>query len=123
VKVLVCGSREWLSQAAIERELSKLPEESIIVHGACRGADNIAGFVGKALGFEVRPYPAQWGRYGRGAGPVRNQQMLDEEHLPDEPIDVVMAFHGDQGLGVGTVDMVKRSRKASPTIEVRVFHR
>ena len=122
MKVLVCGSRNWLSQMVIERELSKLPPGSIIVHGACRGADNIAGFVGKTLGFEVRAYPAQWGEYGQRAGPLRNQQMLDEEHLPDEPIEQLLAFHEKRTLGVGTADMVWRSRSAVPVIDIRIVH-
>ena len=46
MKVLVCGSRKWLEQKPIERELRKLPPGTIVVHGACRGADNIAGYVG-----------------------------------------------------------------------------
>jgi len=123
VKVLVCGSRNWLNQKAIEQELSKLPAGTIVVHGACRGADNIAGYVAMSLEFEVRPYPADWVKYGKGAGPVRNQQMLDEEH-PDSKglyIDLVLAFHEDPGLGTGTKDMVKRAEKAHPSIHVRTF--
>jgi len=125
VKVLVCGSRRWLDQGAIERELRKLPPGTVVIHGAAAGADNIAGYVAKdILGFEVRAYPADWAKYRRGAGPVRNRQMLREEH-PDadgEHIDKVLAFHEDPELGKGTRDMVALARRATPTIEVRVFH-
>lgn len=123
MKVLVCGSRYWLEQAPIERELRKLPEGTVIIHGACRGADNIAGYVAEMLGFEVRPYPAPWDLLGPGAGIVRNQQMLDEEH-PDRDgvlIDKVLVFHKDPKLGKGTRDMVGRAGNASPFIPITVF--
>lgn len=121
MKVLVCGSRKWVAQAPIERELRKLPPDTIVVHGACRGADNIAGYVAKdILGLEVRPYPADWDFYGPSAGVLRNQQMLEEEH-PDKNrvfIDKVLAFHEDVGLGKGTKDMVARAKKAGIPVEV-----
>ena len=120
MKALVCGSREWVEQAPIERELRKLPPGTIIVHGGCRGADNIAGYVAKQLGFEVRPYPVpkgDWQRFGPAAGHIRNQRMLDEEHLKREGIDRVLAFHKDPGLGKGTRDMVRRSEAAGIPVE------
>lgn len=123
MKVLVFGSRKWVDQAVVERELKKLPPETVLVHGAAPGADNIGGFVGKQLGFEVRSYPADWERYGRAAGPIRNQQMLDAEH-PDKAgvhLDLALCFHKDPGLGIGSADMNRRLEKAS--VEVRVFRR
>ncbi len=112
MKVLVTGDRFWDDYEATLRELEGLPKDCIIVHGACRGADTIAGEIAKALGMEVRPYPADWGRYGRGAGPVRNRQMLKEEHLPDEPIDLVLGFHKNIQESRGTKDMLAISRAA-----------
>ena len=125
MKVLVCGSRRWLAQGPIERELRKLPPGTVVVHGAAAGADNIAGYVAKdILGFEVRAYPADWDRYKGGAGPIRNGQMLKREH-PDadgEYIDKVLAFHEDPELGKGTRHMVALARRAMPPIAVEVFH-
>lgn len=123
MKVLVFGSRKWVEQGIIERELSKLPHGTVVVHGAASGADNIGGYVATKLGFEVRPYPADWGRFGLGAGPARNQKMLDEEHLPHEPLDLALCFHEDPNLGKGSADMRDRIAKASPAIELRVFRR
>jgi len=121
MKVLVCGSRAWLEQKPIERELRKLPSGTIVVHGACRGADNIAGYVAKdILGWPVRPYPAAWDYYGKAAGVLRNQKMLDEEH-PDKDgvrIDKVLVFHEDLCVGSGTADMVNRVEAAEIPVEV-----
>ena len=119
MKVLVCGSRKWLDQGAIMRELVKLPDGTIVVHGACRGADNIAAYVAKELlGFEVRAYPAPWERFGKRAGILRNQMMLKKQHLDDEPIDKVLAFHKELAIGGGTADMVRRAEAAGIPVEV-----
>lgn len=114
MKVLVCGSRKWLSQKVVHDRLRQLPPNTVIIHGACRGADNIAGYVGDLLGFTVRPYPALWDKYGNRAGGIRNQQMLDVENTAEEQIDLVLAF--DRG-GPGTNDMRKRSTEAGIPIE------
>lgn len=44
-------------------------------------------------------FPADWGRYGKGAGPVRNRQMLALDP------DAVQAFHNDLVESSGTLDM------------------
>ena len=101
--VLVTGGRDYADEARVIEVLSDLPPGSVIVHGDARGADRLCRDVGFALGFTHRPYPADWDAYGRAAGMIRNQQMLDEN--PD--IELVIAFPG----GVGTGDMVRRAEK------------
>lgn len=117
MKVLVCGSRKWLNQKAIERELRKLPPDTTIIHGGAPGADNIAGYVAKKLGFIVRVYMADWEGLGKRAGPVRNRSMLTNEHLPQDPIHKALAFHEDPGLGKGTKDMVSLLELAKIPVE------
>lgn len=124
MKVLVTGSRHWLELAPVRRELAALPSGTILVHGACRGADNTADLAGRILGMIIRPYPADWVR-GKAAGIIRNAQMLKEEH-PDQEglfIDLCLAFHKDVGLGTGTADMKKRVIAAEPKIEFRWIQR
>lgn len=101
-RVLVCGGRDYSDGVTVMRELLKLDPTSIIVHGAARGADSIARFIAEDLGFRTEAHPADWKKYGKGAGPVRNQAMLDSG------IDLVIAFPG----GTGTKDMTTRARKA-----------
>lgn len=121
MKVLVCGSRDWTDEAAIERDLRKLPPGTIIVHGDCpTGADAIADKVARRLGFEVRPYPADWeGELAatgssKAAGPKRNAKILREEH-PDKagvPFNFGVAYTKDLRRSRGTKDMHDRARKA-----------
>lgn len=105
--VLVSGSRYWTTAYHIRiiyRVLSRYPKGTILVHGAAPGVDTIAGNLGKELGFSVRPYPADWTRYGKGAGVIRNSEMLRCE----KP-DIVLAFHDEIDLSSGTKDMIKKS--------------
>lgn len=50
---------------------------TMVIHGGARGADKLAGEVAKELGIEVVVFPANWELYGKRAGYVRNQLMLD----------------------------------------------
>ena len=116
MKVLATGSREWTSEQIIRRELSLFPGGTIIVHGACPwGADAIVDRISRELGFEVREYKARWGSFSRGfAGHARNDRMIREEHRPEEPIDLCLAF--PTVLCRGTVDCLWRAeQKGIPT--------
>jgi len=85
----------------------------IIIHGAARGADSIAGVMAEHLKCKVLAFPAQWDKYGRSAGPLRNQQMLDE----GKP-DIVLAFHASLAKSKGTKDMVRRATQARVPVKV-----
>jgi len=111
-KILVTGDRAWDDIPRVVEALQVYRPGTILIHGACRGADIICAAVAEALGFVVRAYPADWVKYKRGGGPVRNQQMIDEEHRSDEPIDVCLAFHNHIQDSKGTADMLSRVDKA-----------
>jgi len=101
--VLVCGSRTWGDAAAIYHRLARLPHEATIVHGAAPGADTIAGNAAHDLGLKVEAYPADWGKYGKRAGFIRNVHMLDSG------IDLVIAFRRDRSPGTShTVGVATR---------------
>jgi hypothetical protein len=110
--VLVCGDRHWRNREKIYRYLDKLREKTeaplTIIEGCAQGADRMAGEWAADHRLNCMQFPAQWDRYGRAAGPIRNQQMLDE----GKP-ELVVAFHPDLTQSKGTLDMVVRSRKAN----------
>jgi hypothetical protein len=54
---------------------------------------------------KVLSYPAQWAKYGKKAGTIRNCQMLNEGHP-----DIVLAF--PLPGSIGTWHMVKIAKKA-----------
>ncbi len=110
MRVLVCGGRDFTDTAFAYRVLDRLHKErgiDTIVEGDARGADRIAGYWARKNRITDLKFPADWKRDGNAAGPIRNQQMLDE----GKP-DLVVAFPG----GRGTADMVARARKAGVPI-------
>lgn len=110
MKVLVCGSRGFNDLQLLEGVLDALgPTE--IIHGDARGADRIAGAYAERLGIVCRRFPAAWETYGRRAGYVRNQQMLDE----GQP-DIVIAFW--DGESKGTWNMIRLAEKSKIPVKV-----
>jgi hypothetical protein len=112
--VLVSGSRDWEDDAALAavlRELERLPKHAIIVHGAQRGIDTVADAIARLLGLEVRPYPADWGAFGRAAGMIRNVEMFDKERP-----NLFLGFHPhineSKGTGGAYKIALKRGIKA-----------
>jgi hypothetical protein len=86
----------------------------VIVPGASkRGADAIADDFAVTHWMDVERHPADWKRYGRGAGPIRNQEMVDLG------ADVCLAFIKDGSKGA--TDCANRAEKAGiPTLR---YHR
>ena len=78
----------------------------MLIHGGAPGAGAMAGWIGGTLGIEVEYHTAQWAKYGKAAGTMRNQEMLNSG------IDSVVAFPG----GRGTADMLSRARRAGVPI-------
>jgi len=106
VIVLVCGGREYANKEFLYQILDKAHEATsitMIVHGAARGADKLAGQWAKERGLPVKEYPAFWDTERKAAGALRNSRML-----ADANPDLVIAFPG----GKGTADMVKKARSA-----------
>lgn len=117
MKVLVCGGRDYDNQGRLFDYLDRLDDElprpgiTGLISGCAPGADTLALQWSVKWDLPVRMYPAKWKEHGSAAGPIRNQQMLDE----GKP-DLVVAFPG----GRGTADMVRRARSANvPVREVQ----
>jgi hypothetical protein len=136
MRVLVCGSRTFATEHehdegfASERDLWEYDVLTAVLDGLREGHDIEAVITGGAkgadrqghdwagfYGYERPVFHADWAKHGNAAGPIRNQQMLDE----GKP-DLVVAFV-DKPLAEsrGTVDMVSRARKAAvKTVVVEV---
>jgi hypothetical protein len=113
MRILICGDRNWTELGPIRELLKTLPNDTIVIHGNAQGADLAAAVMAEAYGLTIEAYPADWGRYGRAAGPIRNQQMLDEGQ-PEH----VHAFHSNIDKSKGTKDMVKRARLAGIPVTI-----
>lgn len=112
MKILVTGSRKWTDGALIRFALGQFEGKHTLIHGGAKGADTMAGWVAKQMGWDVEVYPADWAKCGRSAGPIRNNQMLDLEP------DIVLAFHEDLENSKGTGHCVKEARKRGYDVKI-----
>lgn len=108
MRVLVCGGRGWWDRRKLFDVLDAYGKATVIIHGNARGADKFGGMYAKYTeGVSEEVYPADWDKYKKAAGPIRNKQMLDE----GKP-DIVFAFGGNSG----TDHMVSIAQAAGVTV-------
>lgn len=117
-RILICGSRNFTDHEffnlAMTAWTAKHGDPEVVIEGCARGADHLAEQWARSFGGDgflatvgLAHFPADWDRHGRAAGPIRNQQMLDEGRP-----DAVIAFTPDLRVSRGTRDMVTRARRA-----------
>lgn len=106
-RILVCGGRDYSDYTFLSSVMDRVAEKYpnfTLVHGAARGADKLSEKWAIQVGLKnIESYPADWNKYNKAAGHIRNKQMLDTG------IDVVIAFPG----GRGTANMVKIAKEAN----------
>lgn len=110
MRLLVCGDRLHKQLFPLDIVLMAFLRQSPNLHiitGGCRGADTFAAQWARDNNVPYDVYPADWRKYGRAAGPIRNKQML----TVGKP-DLVVAFHPDLSNSKGTLNMVRQAYKA-----------
>ena len=120
MKILFTGGREWDDAETVDAALCMVLErlglksnEVIVVEGGARGLDTTAHRIAADLGCKVMTFPAEWSKYGRSAGIIRNRRMLDTAP------DLVLGFHSDLKSSKGTKDCVSEARKRKiPTVVI-----
>lgn len=118
MKVLVCGSRIFKDYATLNEALLEIHDKhkiDLIIQGGARGADDLGMKWAILQGIDFIQFDAEWNRYGKAAGHIRNKKMLDE----GEP-DLVVAFplNGDLAASKGTKNMVNQARAAGVEVIV-----
>jgi predicted Rossmann fold nucleotide-binding protein DprA/Smf involved in DNA uptake len=107
-RIIVCGGRDYCGDVSIAMGVlvasaeRKMPGLYTIVTGGADGADTLAEKWAIDNGLQVERYPAEWGKYGRSAGPRRNRVMAA---LP--AVVAVLVFPG----GRGTNDMINAAKE------------
>lgn len=80
MKVIIAGSRHmkfsdaWLIPKAVEASGFSVTE---VVCGLARGADELGRLWAQEHKIPCTKFPADWKKFGKAAGPVRNREMAD----------------------------------------------
>jgi hypothetical protein len=102
MRLVVTGGRDYSDTAGAFAALDALHARrpiAVLIQGEARGLDARAKNWAFRRGTKCDGYKADWDRYDRAAGGIRNQQMIDE----GKP-DYALVFPG----GRGTADMRSR---------------
>ncbi|MEB3167864.1 MAG: hypothetical protein VKK97_03940 [Synechococcaceae cyanobacterium] len=127
--VIVAGGGRDLAWP-VERIASALLQRSggravhLLLHGGARGADQAIGRAAHQLGWRVQSLAAEWRRFGRCAGPIRNRQLLEQALIEAQAHTspafsasvLVIAFPG----GPGTASLVQQARRSASRSPVPV---
>jgi hypothetical protein len=115
-KIIIAGGRDFNDTGLMEKKITFLLSELIkqgtkvvIVSGTARGADRLGEAYAVRHGLEVKPYPADWNKYGKSAGYKRNEQMADIA-------DGLIAFW--DGKSRGTKHMIDTARRKGLQVKV-----
>jgi len=105
MKVIIAGSRNFTDYQKLKETCDTILRDQTnieIVSGNCRGADLLGEQYAKERGYKIAQFPADWNKYGKSAGPKRNQQMANYA-------DALIAFWN--GKSRGTKHMIEMAKQ------------
>ena len=111
LRVIVAGSRNFSDYDLLADELNHLFDsykdfDLTIISGVARGADSLGERYASENGLKLVRFPAQWEKYGKRAGYIRNEEML---RFASETEALLVAFW--DGESKGTRHMISLASK------------
>lgn len=108
MKIIIAGSRDISRSDFSDIMFSDTPQKIIyeypgneieIVSGHAKGVDTFGEEWARRNELPIKTFPADWAKYGKSAGPLRNGQMADYA-------DMLIAIW--DGKSRGTRDMINK---------------
>ncbi len=97
-RVVIAGCRDYTNYEEAREYIDccisdmRQKHKIIVVSGGAKGADALGERYAKEHGLCVERHPAEWERYGRGAGPKRNREMA-------QTADMIICFWDEKSKG------------------------
>ena len=114
-KIIIAGGRDFMDYNLLKKKANKILQEKrvshkiVIISGCARGADTLGLRYASENAFDVEEYPANWDKYGKKAGYMRNVEMA-------ENADALIAFW--DGKSKGTKHMIDIATERNLPIRV-----
>lgn len=121
VHVIIAGSRSFNSYEILSAEMDKVllslkeNNEITIITGAARGADALGSLYAMNNGYTLKEFPANWNKYGRSAGYVRNREMVDYV-LSQDGKRMLVAFWDGRSAGTHNTITLARNNNIETVI-------
>ena len=81
MKLIIAGGRDFddypLMKSKLDNILETVDEQIEIVSGTANGADKLGEQYAQEKGFPIKRFPADWDKYKKKAGYIRNKQMAE----------------------------------------------
>ena len=117
-KLVVAGSRNFTDYQLLSETLDEYLKDIkdkynvVIVSGTANGADKLGERYAHSKGYEIEKHPALWHIYGKGAGPIRNKEMVSVSNA-------AVVFW--DGISDGTKNMIKNAEEANIPVKTVLF--
>ena len=82
-KIIIAGGRDFMDYNLLKEKTNKILQEKrvshkiVIISGCARGADTLGLRYASENAFDVEEHPANWDKYGKKAGYMRNVEMAE----------------------------------------------
>lgn len=118
MKLLIAGSRDYPTNGNFEAKMTELinlfGRPSEIVSGHCStGPDKMGEAWAKGNNIPIKLFPADWDKFGKSAGPIRNKHMA-------QYCDRAIVFW--DGLSKGSANMINELKRFNKPYNVIYSH-
>ena len=115
MKTIIAGSRNICEYNILVDVMNKCPWEiTEVISGTAKGVDTLGERWAEENNIPCSRYPANWTKYGKSAGMIRNTQMADVA-------DATIALW--DGVSKGTKNMIDISKKRNLGLIVRIINK
>lgn len=115
LKVIIAGGRDFTDYHLLSKVCDFMLQNHSdieIVSGCANGADKLGEKYAKEKGYSIKKFPADWEKFGRSAGFLRNDQMA-------QYADALIAFWDKKSKG--TNHMINLAKKNKLKIKVQYY--
>ena len=108
--VIIAGTRTFDDYDIFEEMVDKVfdillenykQSEIQIISGNAKGVDKLGEAYAKENGYKLMLYPANWDKYGKKAGPIRNSEMIKIANY------LIVVW---DGISRGTKDIISKAK-------------
>lgn len=114
-RVIIAGSRNFNDFELLEKKMLYFLQNKkniIVLCGGARGADDLGRQFAEMHDFMVEMFPADWKKFGKRAGVVRNREMA-------KSASACVVFWDGQSRG--TANMIEEAKRAGIPLRVVRF--
>ncbi len=117
-RVVVAGCRNYDDYIQVKEFIDfciceiRKENEIVIVSGGAKGVDALGERYALENGLKIERYNAQWEKYGKGAGPKRNEEMA-------KIADFVICFWDNKSKG--TKSMIECAKRQGKPLKIKMI--